>query len=168
MIPIIPLLDITTNGKIFTHHNDQEDIEGINLSETWILLILSGVLFWFGSICFIRSFEYPAIEPVCKGFPFKCVHFSTDDLLGAYSFYIGALLIFPVSVIYIAADPTELTYWAAFIASLLFLVGSAFFVYCCYPTQYREPYFYPIIVKCFGRRDCFDIHCCNDWYFSFI
>jgi len=52
IIAVIPLLDILTNGAIFT--NDHEDIEGINLSETWILLILSGLLFWFGSVCFIR------------------------------------------------------------------------------------------------------------------
>ena len=165
IVPIFPLLDIITNGKIFPHYIHNEEIEGINLIETWILLILSGLLFWFGSVCFIRSFEYPAIEPVCKSSPFKCVHFSTDDLLGAYCFYMGALLIFPVSVIYIAADPLEMTYWAAFIASLMFLIGSAFFVYCCYPTSYREPYFYPIIIKYFGHRDYFDIHCCNDWYF---
>lgn len=43
------------------------------------------------------------------------------------------------------------------------MIGSGFFVYCCYPTSYTEPFFYPILVKCIGNRSFLEIHCCNDW-----
>jgi len=161
VVPIVPLVDCY-GGKIFI--NGHDDVYGVQLPETWILLILSGILFLLGSIFFIRSFEYPTIEPLFKNT--SCVHFSSDDLVAAYCFYIGSLLLIPISVVYIVQDPTEISYWAAFIAATLFMIGSAFFVYCCYPTSYTEPFFFPILVKCFRNPNIIkflEIHCCNDW-----
>lgn len=60
-----------------------------------------------------------------------------DELLGAWLFFWAAVPSVPYSGIFLYDEPGQLTYWANFVASILFVVASFAFVYVCYPSNHH-------------------------------
>jgi hypothetical protein len=127
---IVPLVDVQCH--IF-HVPSETEVLAFGQSITWILLIIIGSCYTVGSYAFIRAFEDPRPEALFK----NSKHFCTDELLGAWIFFIAALPTVPYSMYYISTGPTILIYWGMLLASLMFISACGWFVYVCYPKRHH-------------------------------
>lgn len=160
LIPFVPLIDIYV---VFFRVPPDTALHEFSQTATWVLMIISGIFYTLGSLAFVRAFETPPVHAL-----FSWYHLGTDELLGAWLFFIAALPFVPYSFVYIRNDPTNLVYWANLGASVLFILGSAAFVYVCYPTQHAAlehvtPKLLPLVQSCFGEKFWICRHVSNDW-----
>jgi hypothetical protein len=162
IMPIVPLIDIYC--PLF------HDPEGTVLAEfgkalTWILCIISGICFTVGSAVYVRAFEDPPLRPLFENF----YHFQTDELLASWLFLFAMLPAVPYSLLYLIPFPYDLNYIGFFMTSLLFIAGSLFFVYTCYPSSKGDNHethselLLPIFRLIFGSKSSILKHVQTDW-----
>lgn len=160
LIPIIPLLDIYV--KIF-HTREATILYEFSKASTWILCIVSGVFFTVGSWVYIRAFEVPEPTPLLHNF----YHFSSDELLASWLFLFAVFPAVPYSLLYLIPYPYHVMYVGSFIASLLFVAGSSFFVYACYPNSQvlggETHIIEPFVRRVCGNHTFLLKHVSSDW-----
>jgi hypothetical protein len=160
LIPIIPLADIHSG---FFNVTEDTELPVFNDSATWVLLILSGLFYTVGSFAFVRAFRNPPPRPI-----FKWHHLSTDELLGAWLYFLAAVPAIPYSLVFLDQDPKDETNWGLFLASILFVGVSGGFVYTCYPMQLErfgtmQPVLYPRMCRWLGENHWSLRHVVTDW-----
>ena len=129
-IALIPLIDMHTS--IF-HVTEATDLTVLDATATWVLLIISSIFFTIGSYAFVRAFKEPARPALFANYK----HFSTDELLAAWLYLFATSPYIPFAMFYINVNRHKYVYWGAFLASIFFVAGSAFFVYTCYPSHHH-------------------------------
>lgn len=102
----------------------------LDFYSTWTLLIISGFFFTLGSYAFVRAFEDPPVRPL-----FTWKHVETDELLGAWLFFLGTAPAVPYAAIFYISNPHEIIYLGALIIAGVFVVGTLLFVFACYPSD---------------------------------
>ena len=127
-IAMVPLIDIYE--PFFIVPPDTE-LKAFDDARCWILLIISSIFFTVGSYIFVRAFDDPPPPAM-----FKWYHISTDELLAAWLYLFATAPALPYCIIYLNYRPDRVAYWAAFIASVTFVIGSSLFVYTCYPENH--------------------------------
>jgi hypothetical protein len=130
LMAVLPLIQVDVN--IFQATDDTLPV--MDFYSTWALLIVSGFFFTVGSYAFVRAFEEPPKPPL-----FTWKHFETDELLGAWLFFLGATPAVPYTAIYFILDPSELLYLGALAAAVVFVLASLLFVFACYPSDKVPP-----------------------------
>jgi hypothetical protein len=140
------------------------DLKAFDEAATWILLIISSLFFTIGSWVFIRAFEEPPPKPFFSTFK----HLSTDELLGAWLYLLAMVPSIPYSIVFLIYNYHRLTYWACFFASILFVLGCAFFVYSCYPSnhhllEHETHIILPRVKMLVGERHWILTHVQTDW-----
>jgi hypothetical protein len=126
LMAVLPLIQVDVN--IFQATDDTLPV--MDFYSTWALLIISGFFFTVGSYAFVRAFEEPPKPPI-----FTWKHFETDELLGAWLFFLGATPAVPYTAIYFIMDPSQLLYLGALAAAVVFVLASLLFVFACYPSD---------------------------------
>lgn len=164
LIPMIPLIDIYTR---FFYTPEDTQLGAFANSSTWIFLIISGIFSTVGSYVFIRAFKDPPVEPL---FP-DLHHFCTDELFASWILLVATIPSIPYCIVFLAYSPNNLTYVAALVSSILFVIGSAFFTYTCYPSvselyHTNVNYILPKVQQVFGTNSWICKHCKTDWLFS--
>lgn len=159
-IACVPLADI--HLRFFYAPKDTQ-LAAFSESSTWILAIFMGLFFTLGAMAFVRAFDDPPVPPL-----FSWRHFGTDELLGAWLTFFGCMPAIFYCVIFVADDPTDIVYWGGFIASVLFNLGAALFVYTCYGHENSgetvwKPYTYLCLKSLVGDRPYILKHVANDW-----
>lgn len=160
IMPIVPLIDIYC--PLFKVPEGTVLVE-FSKTLTWILCIVSGICFTVGSAVYIRAFEDPPLRPLFEIF----YHFQTDELLASWLFVFAMIPALPYSLLYLIPFPHNLNYIGFFIISILFIAGSLFFVYTCYPS--KEPnnahseVLLPIFRAVFGPKSSVLKHVQTDW-----
>lgn len=160
-ICVIPLMDLYLHFFVLPVNTS---LAAFSSSITWIMCIISSVFFTLGSWIFVRAFKDPAPPPLFGNW----YHLQTDELLGAWVFLLAMLPMIPYSIEYIRNYPTQVVYWGMLIMSVIFTAGSAFFVYCCYPSvqqlqRHETEIVLPIFVRIFGPRSWTLKHVQTDW-----
>lgn len=157
-IACVPLADIHMH---FFDVPKNTELAAFSQSSTWILAIVMGVFFTLGSFAFVRAFDDPPVPPL-----FSWRHFGTDELLGAWLTFLGSTPAIFFCLVFVVEDPTDIVYWGGFVASILFNLGAALFVYTCYgheSTVVWKPYTYLCTKALVGNRPCILNHVANDW-----
>jgi hypothetical protein len=123
---IIPLIQ-----KYYTFYTQQDDIlPTSDFDLTWGLLIFSGVALGIGSFAFVRAFD----EPPRKAMFYWFKHCQSDELVGAWFFFLGTLPAIPYTLVFFVIIPSATTF-AGVVASVIFTIGCLFFVTACYPSE---------------------------------
>jgi hypothetical protein len=130
---LIPLIQ---QWESFYHQHD-DLLPRADFQATWALLVVSGMLFAFGSIAFVRAFEEPPKKPLFE----NIYHLQTDELLGAWLFLLGTAPALPYSCVFFSVQPS-FSYMFMIFMSLFFLLGCVLFVKACYPTENRVIWVY--------------------------
>lgn len=158
IIPIFPLLDIYLN--IFTVP-ENTNLHAFDESATWIFFIVSGIFFTVGSYVYVRANEEPTPPPY-----FNYYHLSTDELLASWLFLVATLPTIPYAIVYLKYNPYREVYWGTFIASILMVAGTAFFVYSSYPSEEVQESSHTVRTvskKLFGKKSWLIKHVQTDW-----
>ena len=123
---IIPLIQ-----KYYTFYTQQDDIlPESDFDLTWGLLIFSGAALGIGSFAFVRAFDEPPRRAMFHWFK----HCQSDELVGAWFFFLGTLPAIPYTLVFFVIIPSALTF-AGVVASIIFTIGCLFFVMACYPSE---------------------------------
>lgn len=97
---------------------------------TWIMLSLSGALYFIGSLAFVRAVNEPPMRPL---FP-NWSHAATDELLGSWLFFYGTVPSIPYSILYLYWFGN---YWylGMLIVAVISTMACYLFVLSCYPSD---------------------------------
>lgn len=144
-------------------YSKQDDILPNNDYDiTWILLIISGLFFTFGSLLFMRAFTEPFQKPLFENFK----HLQTDELFASWLFLIGTTIYIPYSLIFFIIIKTSF-YFLLLCVSIMSSICCYFFVISCYPrTLPYNNLIFPFLQKIFGTQIFFVKHFQNDWLAS--
>lgn len=116
-----------------------------------------GFLFTVGSFAFVRAFEDPPQAPL---FPY----IGSDELLGAWVTFLGCFPAVFYTLVFVVSDPHSIIYWGGFVASILFTIGAALFVYACYGGEKdRRPYIRTFFQLFLWKDASILKHVANDW-----
>eukprot|EP01038_Epipyxis_sp_PR26KG_P013674 gene13674-18349_t len=129
---------------------------------SWLLLMISGFFFTLGSLAYVRALhEDPPMRPL-----FKCYHFSNDELVGSWMFFVATLPLIPYSLLYISASHEGIVYLGMLVGSIFVILGTLLFVRASYPSEKRSSYVLPITIVlfwCCCSERWLKIHLANDW-----
>lgn len=164
LISIPPLVDIFY--VLFAVPPDT-GLKAFDDAGCWILLIVSGIFFTFGSYIFVRAFEDPVPPPL---FRFSR-HLATDELAASWMYFFATAPAIPYSMVWLSYNPHRYQYWGAFGASCTFVAGSLFFVYTCYPSTHDakangpppKPHLLRFVTCCCGANSSLLQHLKTDW-----
>ena len=135
-----------------------------------ILLIASGVLFTLGSLAFLRASREPTPKPLLASL--SALHIFTDDQLASWFFLLGAIVYPAIMAIYLYYNIHSLFYWRWFLASMLFVLATIFFVLSTYSIsqdqdQDQSSQLSPrIAAYVFGKDSSMLKHFSSDWLAS--
>jgi hypothetical protein len=96
---------------------------------TWIMLLVSGMFFTFGSAAFVHGFE----EPHKRALFYNYKHFQTDELLASWMFLWGVVPFVPYMLVFFTIEPSAM-YFMGLLGTILFVIVSAISVASCYPS----------------------------------
>lgn len=168
LFPILPLIDLYY--PLFPANEDADDTP-LPIAESdanYALVMLSGLLFTIGSIFFVRCFWEPSPEPYFTYLQGSWLHehVESDELVGAWFFFLGSIPALPFSIIYIVFEPESFENWGTLFISLIVVVGTYLFVLACYPSirdcegsQVCPQY----MAYCFGKDHPILYHVQNNW-----
>lgn len=98
---------------------------------SWALMIISGAFFTLGSLAFVRAVHSdPPMQPL-----FSWYHVQSDELLGAWLFFLAMLPLIPYALIYLAASHSDLIYLVFLGVVVVFVFVTFLFVRACYPND---------------------------------
>ena len=97
---------------------------------TWVMLSVSGGLYFIGSLAFVRAVNEPPMRPLFPGW----IHTSTDELLGSWLFFYGTVPSIPYSILYLYWFGN---YWylGMLVVAVISTMACYLFVLSCYPSD---------------------------------
>lgn len=101
---------------------------------SWIMMMISGVFFTFGSIAFLRAVNDPPMRPAFADHPVLGYHFGTDELLGSWNFVFACVPFVPYAIIYLNSDPGDPIMIGMVLCAVFAVIGSTIFLINCYPS----------------------------------
>lgn len=123
---VVPLLQ----EHIHFFNASDDTLPVLDFYSTWAMLIVSGFFFTVGSYAFVRAFEDPPVQPM-----FTWRHLETDELVGAWMFFLGTAPAIPYAATFYILYPHEIIYLGALIVAGVFVLGTLLFVFACYPSE---------------------------------
>jgi hypothetical protein len=118
------------------------------------------------TLAFLRASREPAPKPLLGSLP--SLRILTDDQLAAWFFLLGAIAYPAIMVIYLYYNIHSLFYWRWFLASMLFVLATIFFVLSTYSvSQDQSGQLSPqIAAYVFGKDSSMLKHFASDWLAS--
>ena len=160
VIPIIPL--VALYEELWENH---EAFYPKKYTAVYTLLVVIGIFYTIGSYFFLRVFKEPAVPPLL---PCSAMMFSTDEILGAWMFFIGTAPSIPIVSLYVYEEPHSSTFILALAISVFATFSMGLFVYLTIPIAGHVHKIAPthkldFIKVCCCNSDCFNKHLENDW-----
>lgn len=133
----------------------------------WILSLISSVLFTVGSLVFIRACNDPPLPPLCN-----CSCFASDELFGAWFFFLGIFPVLPFCFIYFIVEQKIYYLAAMFVCAGLIIAGCAFIFYSYRHAKHHEnkdgqgKLFITFMNNNCCKSKWVEVHCATDWLFG--
>eukprot|EP00597_Dinobryon_sp_UTEXLB2267_P003350 CAMPEP_0170061732 /NCGR_PEP_ID=MMETSP0019_2-20121128/3199_1 /TAXON_ID=98059 /ORGANISM="Dinobryon sp., Strain UTEXLB2267" /LENGTH=437 /DNA_ID=CAMNT_0010267655 /DNA_START=258 /DNA_END=1571 /DNA_ORIENTATION=+ len=145
---------------------DDSTLSPYRYRASWMLMVLSGLLFTLGSLAFIRAMHD---DPPMKALFPDLYHIQSDELLGSWLFLLGTVIFVPYCLIFVAGTADKFLYLGLMAVAIIVSIGTYLFVRACYPSE--EDVEHMKIIKPISRVMCY---CClsrswmkkhmpNDW-----
>ncbi len=97
IVAVVILLNSLYDGILLGKDEDNGDLPLKLYRITWIMLAVSGGLYFIGSLAFVRAVNDPPMKPL-----FPCwSHTATDELVGSWLFLFGTMPSIPYSICYL-------------------------------------------------------------------
>jgi hypothetical protein len=132
LIPLFPLINlyILDPSKRFWPISDAFVVSIPSHTAVYVLLIICGLFFTFGSLLLVRAFKEPPLPPLCA-----CYVCATDEVFASWLFAAAVLVTVPVCAIYVYYFPSSSTYGAALAACGLGTILAILFAVAVYPAK---------------------------------
>lgn len=160
VIPIIPLVAIYE-----VLWENEEAFYPKKYTAVYSLLVVIGIFYSIGSYFFLRVFKEPPVPALLN---FSTMIFSTDEIIGAWMFFLGTSPSIPIVALYVYEEPHSSTFIVALIVSVIATVSMGIFVYLVIPIPGHVHKTVPthkldFIKSCCPNSNCFNKHLENDW-----